>query len=186
MIFLFTKSNLPGSKVIRWGLNTDVSHMAVMRSITPRDTSIVLESRLLSGVDVTWLRRNLSKNQVVTALIPRYAPEARLNAVFDEMISNVGGEGYDWKGVSFIAAAAIVFMKLLKRELPPENKWADKNDSFCSEVLFGAAEWLESLNVDLKKYDSQMVTPDRARELLLESGSFVEMDFYGELANEHD
>ncbi len=177
MIYLFSKSNKLGSKAIRWGLNSDVSHMAILASheYEINEQSLVIESRLSNGVDVTWLKTFKEHNEIVTAvkpieLMPKYSEK-----LFRELATQIGGDDYDWRGVSYLTLAALYFVKLLGRDLEGSNLWASSKDQYCSEALLANARWLWDLKVDLNKYPKQMLTPGRAREILLDSGSFEEV-----------
>jgi len=172
VIFIFSTSEKIGARAIRWGLNSKVSHMAVLGDIKPKQLSITLESRMSDGVDITWLKTFQSKNKVVFALRPAVINDELSENLFKELSEKAGGTDYDWKGVSFLAASVIICLKVLGRALPKENKWADKDDDYCSEVMHILNGYLRSVGVDMEKYSKQMLTPDRALEILIDSGAF--------------
>ena len=170
MIFLFTASKGIGSQLIRWGLSTDISHMAVLDndSNNLRPLDIVLESKLSTGVDITWLKSFRSHRNIVTAL----RPKAHIKDAYQQIANSVVGTDYDVAAVGYLALSVLLCKKLLGTRLPIENKWADSNDNFCSEILMTLEEELTIRNVDLLRYTEGMLTPDRAREDLIDSGEF--------------
>jgi len=178
VIYLFTTSNKPGARLIRWGLETDVSHMAVLNGTFPLPVSVVLEARLSDGVDITWLKTFKKNNTVITALKPKDLGHEEAKKLFDKMAQKIGGKSYDWKGVGYLALAAVYFVKIMKGKLKGSNHWAERNKDYCSEALLANVSYLKEIGVDLKKYPIQMLTPSRAREILLESGAFEDVTDY--------
>jgi len=173
MIFLFTKSDKVGSKLIRWGLSTDISHLAILEDYLPDDLSLVIESRMLTGVDITWLRSFEKHSTIVKAYRAKEMEPLESVRLFQKVSLSIGGADYDIKGVGFLAASVIICIKLLGKELPTENKWADKDDFYCSETLRAIKKELLALGVNLDKFANQMVTPDRA-EFLFKNSPFFE------------
>jgi len=170
MKFLFTKSNLPGSRLIRWGLNTDVSHFAILFMEDLGDNAIVIESRLGQGVRPIWLKDFLAHNDVVTAVAHDTDQEKYL---YGKILDKVGGQPYDWKAVTFLSVA-VIMKKLFKRPLPKKNLWGAKDMQYCSEVLNAMTSYLKQHGVPVHVYGNQMLTPERAREILLWSDEFKE------------
>jgi len=172
MIFLFTRNNYPASKIIRWGLEAkeDVSHFALVDTKYPRSSSLILDSTFQEGVRVLGIHEFLKHNEVVYAFaIPKGNNKAHMRA-FAQIHTELYGKDYDIKGVSFLAVSIIVCIKLMGQDLPPENKWADKTDFFCSEVLKTTEEFLAKYSdIQFNRYSSQMLTPDRGVQIFKDS-----------------
>lgn len=181
MIFLFTKSNKIGSRLIRWGMkhptepDYDVSHMATLKGQTPEMLSIVMEARLSTGVDITWLKSFLGHNEIVYAFTPRDTSILDQEAVFDLMAKKIGGKKYDWKAIGFLAASVVVCLKVLGTKLPVVNKWADKEDFFCSEMLQSISGYLSRSDIKIGLYGKQMLTPNRAVDLFIGNDNFKDV-----------
>ena len=107
MIFLWTKSNLVGSRLIRWGLDEPCSHFAVCFFEERGSTALVLESTLEHGSAPCWLGDFLTRNNVVHAL---QAP-VESNRTADDLMHRIGGRlqgrKYDRNGVLFWSAMAL-------------------------------------------------------------------------------
>lgn len=183
MIFIFSKSNKIGSRAIRWGMkhptepDYDVSHMATMQGKDPELLSIVMEARLSSGVDITWLKSFLGHNEVVYAFRPKVYDGPEMEALFKHMSEKIGGKDYDWKAIGFLAVTTIVFLKILGTKLPVVNKWADTDDFFCSEMLHSVSAYLSRNAIKIGLYGKQMLTPNRAVDLFVGSDNFVDVSY---------
>jgi len=159
MIYLFTTSKRIGAKLIRWGTGSSISHMAI--SASKNLDSLVVQSNLSKGVHETTLAKFLEHYEMVIA----FETSGELPSRFFEVRKMVG-KHYDWKGIGYYAIAVLWFKKILRRKLPFKNKWADKNDFYCSELVYSNESFLRSLEVDLDRYGKQMLSPDRAAEIL--------------------
>ena len=171
MIYIFSTSDKIGARLIRWGTGEKVSHMAIGQGLGLKWFTPVVESRLLQGVSKTDYGAFTKHNRVVYALKEKGMTHAVSERLFDKNLDFIG-EDYDWKGVAFLAATVIVCLKILRVELPNTNRWGDKEDYFCSEMLFANESHLRAIGVNMDKYSKQMLTPDRAFEILWESGMF--------------
>lgn len=175
MIFLFTTNQKIGAKAIRWGLDTDVSHFAVLFLSNLKEHGIVIESRLGYRVKPRWFSDFAAENRIVSALRPKGLTAQGSILLYQDILDRVGGQGYDWKGVGFLTVAVLIYRKLLNKPLPKDNKWGDKELQYCSEVMWSIKDFLTDRGVNMEKYDSQMLLPNRAREILLESDNMEVM-----------
>lgn len=159
MRFLFTKSNLWGSRLIRWGLGEDVSHVAVQLDLPNFGTPIVVESRLDQGVIASPLAAFLERNQIVHELVLDVP-----NAAFEELLylslqKNAVGRRYDQKGFAFWIAAVLA-KKALGRKVPSTNPWGTRKDHLCVEIVRGSERVLEDgLGISLGEIDFEMTSP---------------------------
>lgn len=123
MKVLFTKSNLIGSRIIRWATGEDVSHCALQWG------PIVIHAALL-GVEIWAYENFLDVHEV------KYEFELPQKDDADSLANLVKKQGsaYDytavlWLGLSFL------FKKVTGRLLPGPNKWASKRAFCCTEYL---------------------------------------------------
>jgi len=166
MIFLFTKNQKIGSQLIRWGLEDEVSHFALVDSKHLTSSSLVLESTVSTGVRIIGMKEFLKHNEIVYAFTIPEASEGEHLRAFSTAHTQLHGKKYDIKGVSFLLLSVIICIKLLGNDLPPENKWADKSDFYCSETLEATAVFLwKYTSINLDRYSKQMLTPGRALAL---------------------
>lgn len=158
-----------GSKLIRWGLKTDMAHFAIAFNDVCGDHSIIVESTMLKGVHPTWRRIFLKTHTIVKAIHVDIPPELEV-ALYDQIVSVIGGRKYDVKGVLFLAVMALWYKKILNKEIRGKNIWASQGDIYCSEVMHAISDFLIEHGVDLERYPKQMLTPDRAYEIIPKDG----------------
>ena len=174
MIFYWTKNELIGSRLIQWGLDSDCSHFAIC--FGSGDNSIVVESRLNTGVRPIFKSTFLKKNIIVHTLNLKI-PTADEKGLMERVIKNVAGRDYDWKGILFWGIR-VLLNKLFFMPLPETNMWADKQEIYCTEVLSALRPYLEEkMSIDMKVLDSQLVSPHGAYELLSGSNNFKKMRY---------
>lgn len=129
-VFLFTRSPLWGSRLIRWGTNAPVSHVAIYY---PGD-EVVLHSTHL-GVHAIHLKEFLTQAQIVYRvtwndyLLPWPTLLLRFNT-----------KGYDYRGLLFLAFS-ILFTKITGKKSKILNRWGQADAYMCTEfaslVAFG-------------------------------------------------
>lgn len=142
MRIVFTKSNLIGSKLIRWGLNEPTSHVAFVF-----DEKLVIHSSL-NGVELAWFNTFCKKNDIVFHL--KYdLPLEQEEEIYQSILNNYDSSGYDYKAY-FYFAWCILKMKLFKTPLPKSNAWGSKGSFLCTEMITTLPFWL--LKVDSKDY----------------------------------
>lgn len=167
MIFIFSTSNKIGSRLIRWGLNSKVSHFAVSEANIC--DSFVLDSTLEKNVFIKKLYEFKYTNKIVYAF---ECPDIDIKisqAMFTKLHSNLYNVKYDYKGVAWLGLTVLFCKKLFKRPLPKHNQWADKKDFFCSEIAYIIRSEL-ALYCDIKIENlDQMLTPDLLLDMFLKS-----------------
>ena len=173
MIYVFTTSNKWGSRLIRWGTGSKMSHMLIAKRA--ENESPIVESTWSTGVWQTTLSKSLKGRKIVLALRIKNLSRGELDALFLS-VQKLIGKHYDWKGIAFWAVAIVWFNKILGRRLPPENKFADKDDFYCSELLNANIDFLLQIGVPIGHYGGQMIDPKRAAEILQESARIEVID----------
>lgn len=165
MIFLWTKSSLVGSKLIRWGLDEPCSHFAICFFENHGASALVIESRVETGVQPCWLGDFLGRNEIVHALhapIENVKAEAKL---FHQVGSRLQGRKYDKNSVAFWSAMALR-RKFFGTKMPPRNEWGRSELVYCVEVLEAMPEYLTELGVAL---NLEMTSPEMAYNILREN-----------------
>ena len=122
MKILFTKSDKCGSRIIRWGLDEPVSHVAL------EDRGIVLHSSW-SGVDLDSKATFLRNREIVYTID---CPRLNRRTVL-KMADQYEGKPYDFSALLFFVGAAL-WRKLWKRPLPEVNKWNRPGTFLCTEL----------------------------------------------------
>jgi len=140
MKIIFTKNTSCLSKLIRWGLNEPVSHVAIVF-----DDKIVFHSNL-PGVRVEWYNSFKRSNEIVFEKqydMPLYEEEALYQQVIDENDKKT----YDFSGfLYFIWRGAL--RKFLKKPFPSSNKKNNPNLDFCVELIGKLRQQLPALPSD--------------------------------------
>lgn len=149
--FLWTKNNLPGSKLIQWGLDEPVSHFAILSD------NVVLESRLETGYAMDSYEAFKKRNTLVYALKYNSSPGSAFQLELQKSIhEHCQGTSYDTNGVLWWAMAAIR-RKIFGIKPPSYNQWQDKHRFYCVEILTGSEKIiLDYLGV---KVEPQVQTP---------------------------
>lgn len=124
MKLLFTKSNLIGSKLIRWATEESVSHCAVQIA------GYVIHSTFADGVHVTTLNDFLSVNTVVDDLI---VPRAHHKSIYQNLLAE-NGHSYDFLAFAWLGMS-LVWKKLSGHLIPGPNRWASRKAFLCTEVI---------------------------------------------------
>jgi len=142
MKLLFTRSQLPLSKLIRWGLNEPVSHVAILL-----DEKLVFQSNLL-GVSIEGIYRLQKACEIVYVVdIPmKFCAEEDL---YQLLLQQYDGKPYDFKAFAYFAWRTVLY-KLFKKPYPNKNIWQDPNSFLCDGLLTSLSHvdvpiWLSKL-----------------------------------------
>jgi hypothetical protein len=127
MKLIFTRSGLPLSKVIRWGLKEPVSHVAIVF-----DDKLVFQSNLL-GVGIEGIYRFKAAAEFV------YTIDIPLSAVVEEdiymnLLKKYDGKPYDFKAFLYFSYRAVL-KQLFNTPFPAKNEWGDPNAFLCDGLL---------------------------------------------------
>lgn len=173
MRFYFTKSNLAGSKFIRWGLGEDCSHFAMGFDLPGFSQPQVVESRLDKGVFAHNLTGLLELNTIVHELRLREPDPSFEEKLFQSMMKHAVGRKYDAKAFYFWIAAGFV-KRAFGSKLPHKNPWGTKRDHLCVEIIRGSELVLEEgLGMSLKGIDFEMTSPYGLLQILASSPRLV-------------
>ena len=150
MIILFTRNDNLSSKIVRFVVGEDVSHVALQ--IGP----FVVHSDLF-GIKVEHGVHYLQKNQVVRKLI------FKNTVCIDDIVNKHWDKKYDFKGMLYLGWRAML-KKIFRIPFPDTNRFGKDNAYMCTEVLEFVrydriAEALEGVNLDT-------VTPHQLYKIL--------------------
>jgi len=133
MKILFTRNNLPFSRLIAWATGSSVSHVAVAF-----DDRIVFHANP-SGVHIRSYPWFVKNNTIVSSIEIRRTLEEEEAAYLS--ITLVEGSWYDFGSVIYWGYR-LFLLKLFSVPLPRRNAWA-RGDAFnCLEVLGELPPWI--------------------------------------------
>jgi hypothetical protein len=152
---LFVKSNLLGSKIIRWGLNEESSHVAIQFN------SLIVHSSVF-GVSLVWNKSFYKHYKVVNEL--DYSDRLDLreeDKVFCGIMDNYDESRYDYSALIYFIFRGLL-KKLFKIPFPNKNPLNEANSFLCTELI---SKLPKRLTVDI---DYSITSPDRLYPLLKE------------------
>lgn len=171
MKFLFVKSNKWGSRLIRWALRDESSHFAVCFDEQAKGSGIVFHS-VGSGAVLEWFGAFRKTHTLVSALsfkAPLILSDEE--SIYQGMLAEYSGEGYDFKAVLFWAWRALL-LRFFGKPLPAKNYWAAAGYNLCTG-LAGGLKWVEQWAND-NRVDLEMIGPGDLYRRLLATGYFVD------------
>jgi hypothetical protein len=126
MRVIFTRSVMPLSQLIRWGLREPVSHMAIVF-----DDKVVFQSNLL-GVHLVSYSKFISSSEIVMERRADLSLEDEED-VFQSISLNSEGRLYDFAGFLFFLWRGFLY-RLFRTPLPSRNPWGHKDSYLCTEL----------------------------------------------------
>jgi hypothetical protein len=122
-----TTSNLAFSRLIRWGLGTDTTHVALIID----EFDMVYHSNIF-GTHLELKRKFFKQNKITCQVELPIAPDMEYE--FIKLFTNsINPWAYDWWGLSYFAWRGLL-RKLFRIPLPKRNKWQLNNCLLCVEV----------------------------------------------------
>jgi transcriptional regulator of met regulon len=155
MRIAFTRSNLPLSRFIRWGLRENVSHVVFIF-----DNKIVFHSNL-TGCHIEWYNTYKKKVEIVDELEFNLPLEVE-EEVYQSIIDKNDGKGYDYKAFLYFCYKAILH-RFFGQPMPKTSNWGDKKRFICTGV---ASELPKEYFPRLQNIDLEILSPAALRELL--------------------
>jgi len=151
MKLIFTKSNLPLSVLIRWFLDSDCSHFAIV--FKSEDGGLMFESNLL-GTHPKFYKTALKSMTVVHEIDLNQISDEQQNILWDTIVDHVDGQPYNYTGFAYFCWRAIL-KKFFGIQLPAKNPWSMPGTFLCEEV-FNSLKTITNKNIDV---DLSMVSP---------------------------
>ena len=136
MIFLFSKSNKLGSRLIKWGLDEPVSHFAMVFDERPGGYGILFHSHF-QGVGIQWFNDWQKDNEIVYAYAVKPAPTVlQEEQVYQVFVRNFYGKPYDFQSMAYWAWRLFLY-KYYGKQVPVENAWGSPTKYLCYEIAEG-------------------------------------------------
>lgn len=159
MKVLLVKSNLIGSKLISWGLDSEGSHIALsfLDKLVVHSTS--------SGVNLQW-QKTFKEHYVIVK--EKECPLVRgkefnlLNSVLDED----DNKKYDWLALIYFLWRGLL-RKFFKIPLPRKNKFDQAKGRLCTEMIKWVPEDYFKLGQKPGSEQISIMRPDDVIELLV-------------------
>lgn len=169
-MLLWVSSGKIGSRLIRWGLESDCSHFAVCFDEDAAGRGIVFHSSA-AGTQMVWLRDFIDSHTVVHALEPRVPLSLEgEEGVYKAILSTEAGLDYDWAALGWWAWRALLH-KTTRYAIGSSNQWQSRSKRLCTGIAPAAYRALgvpQPPNIDF-----EMIAPHRLHEIALASGSFI-------------
>lgn len=176
MKLMWVTSNRIGSKLIRWGLDSDCSHFAICFDEGEVDSFDVAQGIAFHsyghGTQLEWLKSFLCRNYVMHAieLIEPLSLE-REEAVYKAILNTEADRPYDYAALAWFAWRAVM-AKLLGVDISGINRWQRPEARLCTGI---APAVLQALGVKLPTtLDVELLAPHALYQLLMASGHFKE------------
>ena len=153
MIFLWSTSNRVGSRLIRWGRETDCSHFAIawdgIGKDIPQSHWLITESRLSTGVKADWLSVFKKHNKIVHSLRVRVDQKTERD-YYCKYIREMGGRQYDTSAIAFFGMLSLA-EKIGFKEVA-KNPWNSGQRVFCTETAKLFDPLFKENGIDLGQY----------------------------------
>lgn len=150
MKLVWTKSDLPLSRAIRWIFREDCSHFAFLFD---DDHRLVFHSNLI-GAHVEWADLFFEKCEVVHSLELDISDEEQ-EYIYSQLPEIQKWGGYDFGGLLYFAWRGLLKF-FFNVPLPENNAWSSDSKYLCTKMARLFENHLKSEGVDLS-----MTTPDK-------------------------
>ena len=151
MRLIFTKSSLPLSVLIRWFLNSDCSHFAIV--FNSEGGGLMFESNLL-GTHPKFYKTASKHFTVVHDIELKISPDAE-NHIWDVIVDQFDGARYNFKGFAYFCWRAFL-LKAFKKPLPKINPWSMPGSYLCEQVFYA----FQDLSGEKIAVDLAMISPE--------------------------
>jgi len=175
MIFINSTSNNIGSRLIRWGRESESSHFAIGFGDYKDPCTLIVHSQLNRGVHPVWLKDFEKNNRIISILKIDIEADQMLEA-YNALVKEIGGADYDNDAIGFWVLVSLM-QKVANIAMPPKNRFGKKDDFYCVEVLWGIRGILRKLGFDIpndRKFFESM-DPQDAYEWLKQSDFVYEV-----------
>lgn len=151
MKLIWTKSTLPLSLLIRYGLNEPVSHFGIVF-----DNGIVFHSNLL-GTHIEWYHTFTKHCTVV------YEREYAMTLdgeeeIFQKILNTYDDMGYDFGAFGYFCYRALLY-RTLGKPFPAKNDWQSSDKFLCTELATVLPDSVVSAKI--KSQDLSIISPYR-------------------------
>lgn len=158
MKIIATKNNSILSKLIRWGLNEEASHIAF---VFDNDTWL-FQSNLLGVIPRLYPNFIKRTKTIIIDSIEYKMPLEDEEIIFQGLVKNLSESEYDYGGFLYFSWRVILY-KFLKIKIPAINKWGKSNMYLCNELIEHLPTSLTGLP---KGFKLDMTTPMQSMRIL--------------------
>lgn len=172
MKLLWVAADKAGSRLIRWGLDSDCSHFAVCFDEGEHGdpSSGIAFHSYAHGTQVLMLRDFLKAYTVVHALEPNRALTlADEEAVYQAILQAESGRRYDYPALLWFAWRGLL-AKIGWRRVDGVNRWQDPQARLCTGI---APSVFNALGVRFPGVDAELLPPHELYRLACDTGSFT-------------
>jgi len=156
MKIVWVKGSAPLSRLIMWGLEEPVSHMAIVF-----DNKIVFHADLL-GVRLAWYPTFLKSHEIVFEKEYDLGLEKE-EEVYQSIITANDGKGYDYGAFLYFMWRGLL-RKVFNKPMPDTNPWGSKDKYLCDELVEILPDYIVPRSV--KETDIGMKSPYQVYLLL--------------------
>ena len=157
MRLLWVAADSVGSKLVRWGLDSDCSHFAICFDEDSDGGGIVFHS-YGKGTQLEWLEEFRKHYYIVHCMEPE--EELSLEAeekVYKEILRGESGRVFDYAGIIYFGLVALWNKITGSKKLPSSNKWQKKNMRLCTGI---APAVFKALGIHFPEgVDPEMIAP---------------------------
>jgi hypothetical protein len=172
MIFLFTKSNKIGSRLIRWATNGRTSHFSIGFDTDTDGRGLIIHSHF-RGVHLDWFNSFIDKNEVVMKLRLRSKIPLKIeDRLFQHLLTASYGKKYDI-GAFLFFALDILKHKIFRLPRSSKNLWQSRNQYLCVEIYKILSDAEPSI-FPKPLIDLSIATPDEVYSMMLSSNMLEE------------
>jgi len=177
---LWVTSEKIGSRLVRWGTDSDCSHFAITFDEDERGHGIVFHS-YGSGTQLVWFREFIKNYQIIHALAPKQNltlfEEER---VYRNILDSESGLKYDYPALAWWCWR-VILAKCFNTPITHENKYENPRMRLCTGIVPAV---LNALQIQFPKgVDPEITPPHELYHILRDSGEFVLADGFAEHMN---
>lgn len=181
MKLLFVRSQLLGSRLIRWGLEEECSYFAICFDDQAKGSGIVFESKA-SGAELSWFGHFKKTHYLIHALSFNEPMDLEAEeSIYQSILAQYSGQGYDWRALGYWVLQ-VIGHRLLKLPISRQNAWQQAGYNLCTGLAAGVpwiAGWAQESFIDL-----EMIGPESLYQRLLSTGQFNDERIWCALQNQ--
>lgn len=134
MKLIWTKSNLPLSIFIRWGLKEATSHFAIVF-----DEKIVFHSNLL-GTNIKWFNTFKNHCEIVHEINYKLSLDQE-EEIYQKILNTYDDKKYDYPAFLYLIWRGIL-RRFFNKPFPEINAWKEKDTYLCTQLATSLPDFL--------------------------------------------
>jgi hypothetical protein len=160
MKVLLVESSKIGSRLIKWGLNSKGSHIALCFF-----DKLVVHSSVF-GVELQWFN-TFKKHYKIVKEKEIVMIAGKEHVLLDSLMDEDDDDSYDYPAFFYFVWRGLL-LKLFKIPLPSKNKFDQANSNLCTELILRIPK--DALKEDkrgIKQEEIAILSPDDALDLII-------------------